>query len=99
MKLIAMVKHLKARSGSLARKHTRLLILDWLKLYKNYNNKTWELEVLSRRVSAWITNFDFLLAEKDKKLFRYLIKKSFQTNKIFKKPNQKSFFFLEKNMD
>ena len=67
------LRHLKARSGLLARKHARLLILDWLKLYKNYNNKTWELEVLSRRVSAWITNFDFLLAEKDKKFSDILL--------------------------
>ena len=64
------LRHLKARSGSLARKHARFLILEWLKLYENWNYKTWELEVLSRRVSAWVTNFDFLrIAYNEKKKY------------------------------
>ena len=91
------LRHLKARSGSLARKHARLLILDWLKLYKNYNNKTWELEVLSRRVSAWITNFDFLLAEKDKNFSDILLKNIFKQIKFLRNQTNKSYFsFLEK---
>ena len=91
------LRHLKARSGSLARKHARLLILDWLKLYKNYNNKTWELEVLSRRVSAWITNFDFLLAEKDKNFSDILLKNLFKQIKFLRNQTNKSYFsFLEK---
>ena len=91
------LRHLKARSGILARKHARLLILDWLKLYKNYNNKTWELEVLSRRVSAWITNFDFLLAEKDKNFSDILLKNLFKQIKFLRNQISKSYFsFLEK---
>ena len=91
------LRHLKARSGSLARKHARLLILEWLKLYKNYNNKTWELEILSRRVSAWITNFDFLLAEKDKKFSDILLKNIFKQIKFLRNQTNKSYFsFLEK---
>ena len=91
------LRHLKARSGSLARKHARLLILDWLKLYKNYNNKTWELVVLSRRVSAWITNFDFLLAEKDKNFSDILLKNLFKQIKFLRNQINKSYFsFLEK---
>ena len=91
------LRHLKARSGSLARKHARLLILDWLKLYKNYNNKTWELEVLSRRISAWITNFDFLLAEKDKNFSDILLKNLFKQIKFLRNQTNKSYFyFLEK---
>ena len=91
------LRHLKARSGSLARKHARLLILDWLKLYENYNYKTWELEVLSRRVSAWVTNFDFLLAEKDTNFSDILLKNLFKQIKFLRNQINKSYFsFLEK---
>ena len=91
------LRHLKARSGSLARKHARYLILDWLKLYANYNYKTWELEVLSRRVSAWVINFDFLLAEKDNNFSDILLKNLFKQIKFLRtQTNKKYFSFLEK---
>ena len=45
------LRHLKARSGHLARKHSKFLILEWIKRYENWHPKTWEVEILSRRVS------------------------------------------------
>ena len=88
------LRHLKARSGSLARKHARLLILEWLKLYENYNYKTWELEILSRRVSAWVTNFDFLLAEKDKNFSDTLLVNLFKQIKFLRSQTNKKYFSL-----
>ena len=88
------LRHLKARSGSLARKHARFLILEWLGHYKNYNYKTWELEVLSRRVSAWITNFDFLLAEKDKSFAEILLRNLFKQIKFLRTQTNNSYFAL-----
>ena len=91
------LRHLKARSGSLARKHARYLILEWLKLYENWDYTSWECEVLSRRVSAWVTNFDFLLAEKDKKFSEILLKNLFKQIKFLRNQTNKSLFYnLEK---
>jgi uncharacterized heparinase superfamily protein len=91
------LRHLKARSGSLARKHARFLILEWLKLYENWNYKTWELEVLSRRVSAWVTNFDFLLAEKDEKFSNTLLRNLFkQTKYLREQASNRYFSYIEK---
>ncbi len=59
------LRHLKARSGPLARKHARKLIMDWLNRNNKWNEKTWRLDILARRISSWTTNISFLLAEKD----------------------------------
>ncbi|PPR25649.1 MAG: hypothetical protein CFH34_01339 [Alphaproteobacteria bacterium MarineAlpha9_Bin4] len=59
------LRHLKARSGSLARKHARKLILDWLEKNSKWNEDTWKLDIVARRISSWTTNLSFLLAEQD----------------------------------
>ena len=71
--------------------------MEWIKLYKNWEYKSWELEILSRRVSAWITNFDFLLAEKDKEFSKILIHNLFkQIKHLRKQANSRYFNALEK---
>ena len=32
------------------------MILKWIETNKNYNDKTWDIETLSKRVIAWISN-------------------------------------------
>ena len=59
------LRHLKARSGPLARKHARILILNWLKKNSKWNETAWKLDILARRITSWTTNISFLLAEKD----------------------------------
>ncbi|MAK09301.1 MAG: hypothetical protein CML36_02300 [Rhodobacteraceae bacterium] len=86
------LRHLKARSGSLARKHARYLILEWLKIYENWDYTAWELEVLSRRISAWVTNYDFLLAEKDERFAEILFKNLFKQIKFLRNQTSKSLF-------
>ncbi len=94
------LRHLKARSGSLARKHARYLILEWLKLNKNWNIQTWDLEVLARRISAWVTNYDFLLAEEDELFSKILLENLFkQIKHLRKQANYKYFRSIKKNMD
>ena len=69
------LRHLKARSGPLARKHARKLITDWLKKNNKWNEKTWRLDIIARRISSWTTNMSFLLAEKDEE-FSLLLKEN-----------------------
>ena len=53
------LRHLKARSGSLARKHARYLILEWLKLYENWDYTAWFRKTgISNEVAAtFLHNF------------------------------------------
>ena len=69
------LRHLKAKSGSLARKHARYLIYNWLEINSKWNEESWELHILARRVSSWITNIGFLFAERDE-LFSLKLRKS-----------------------
>ena len=87
------LRHLKARSGHLARKHARYLILEWIKTNEKWNENTWEVEVLSRRVSSWLTNIDFLLAEKDEDFSAILKKNLFKQIKHLQSYAKKSYFF------
>jgi len=92
------LRHLKAKSGALARKHARKLIIDWLKKNSKWNESTWQLDILARRISSWTTNIGFLLAEKDE-VFALALKKNLQ--KQIKHLNlftsKKLFELLDKN--
>ncbi len=92
------LRHLKARSGPLARKHARKLILDWLKKNSKWNEKTWKLDILARRISAWTTNIGFLLAEKDQEfesILKFNLQKQIKHLNIF--TTKKFFNYLDKS--
>ena len=93
------LRHLKARSGHLARKHSKFLILEWIKRYENWHPKTWEVEILSRRVSAWISNIDFLLAEKEEEFSNIFKKNLFkQIKHLHLNANNRYFVSLSKKL-
>ena len=91
------LRHLKARSGSIARKHARHLILEWIQNNERWNEKSWEVEILSRRISSWVTNLDFLLAEKDES-FSHIFKRNIfkQIKHLNHYVNKKYFYSIEK---
>jgi len=35
---------------------TQSIIINWIKRNKNYETKSWEIDILSKRVIAWISN-------------------------------------------
>ena len=91
------LRHLKAKSGSLARKHARYLILDWINKFGEWEEEVWEPDILSRRVTSWISNLNFLLAEKDKNFSDLIIKSLLkQIKHLTRLSNKKYFNLLEK---
>ena len=94
------LRHLKARSGPLARKHARKLIMDWIKKNNKWNENTWRLDILARRISSWTTNISFLLAEKDEE-FTSMLKESLfkQIKHLNTFTNKKSLENLDKIYD
>ena len=69
------LRHLKARSGPLARKHAKFMINNWIIHNKNWCEKSWKLDVLARRISSWTSNMSFLLADKEEN-FSICLRKS-----------------------
>ena len=92
------LRHLKARSGSLARRHARYLISNWIEINNRWNEKSWQIDILARRVSSWITNIGFLLAEKDED-FSLKIRKSLlkQIKHLNNFSNRRYFASLDKD--
>ena len=92
------LRHLKAKSGSLARKQARYLIKNWVQNNKNWNEKSWEPYVLAKRISAWLTNIDFLLAEKDDE-FSLLLRRNLlkQIKHLISITSKKYFKFFQDN--
>ncbi len=39
-----------------SKKITQSIILKWINENKNYNNKNWEVDTLSKRIISWISN-------------------------------------------
>mgnify|MGYP001444674438 CR=1 FL=1 len=99
MNSFSWLRHLKARSGSLARKHARLLIINWLEFNNKWNEESWQLDILARRVSAWISNIGFLFAEKDE-AFSIKLRKSLlmQVRHLNNFSNKRYFSTLDKNL-
>ena len=71
------------------KKNTVQLILNsWIDKYYNYDNKSWEMTILAKRIIAWSSNSDITLYNSDneykKKFFLSVIK---QSNFLFKNVN------------
>ena len=63
-----------------SRSATQSILSGWINKYFNYNSKTWEINILAKRIIAWSSNADITLYKSDnnykKKFFSSLIKQS-----------------------
>ena len=61
-----------------SKKVTQNIILNWIKKNNKYNSKSWEIDVISKRIIAWISNSKLTYEESDssyKKKFNNIIQK------------------------
>ncbi len=61
-----------------SKKITQSIITNWIEKNKNFNNKSWEIDTLSRRIISWISNSKLTYedsSEKYKENFNFIIKK------------------------
>ena len=84
------LRHFKARDGRAARQHARLLINNWLKNgHDKWNDTSWKIDIIGRRISAWIAYAGMLQENADRKFienfFKSLTIQSQHLNKIIKK--------------
>ena len=72
-----------------SKKTTRSVILNWIEENQNYNKKNWRIDILSKRVIAWISNSKLTYedASQDfKENFNFILKK--QINHLINEINR-----------
>ena len=72
-----------------SKKITQSIILKWINENKNYNNKNWEVDTLSKRIISWISNSKLTYedASQDfKENFNFILKK--QINHLINEINR-----------
>jgi uncharacterized heparinase superfamily protein len=62
------LRHFKARDGKTSRQYARALISDWIRDGNDkYNPVSWKIDILGRRISAWISYSEMLKDGADRK--------------------------------
>ena len=72
-----------------SKKTTQSIILNWIKHNFKYNNKSWEFDLTSKRIIAWLSNHYLTYSESDneyKNQFSWIIQK--QTNHLINEINK-----------
>ena len=72
-----------------SKKITQSIIKNWIDQNENYNNKNWDIDILSKRVISWISNSKLTYDESSesyKKQFNFLIRK--QINHLINEINR-----------
>ena len=76
-----------------SKKITQSVILNWIEENNNYNKKNWEVDILSRRIIAWISNSKLTYEnseDKYKNKFNTIIQK--QINHLINEIEKSKFF-------
>src|SRR6056300_214181 len=66
-----------------SRKKTQKIVSDWITKNHKYNSRSWEFDLTSKRIIAWLSNHSLTLEQADKayqKIFNGMIQK--QTNHL-----------------
>lgn len=92
------LRHFKARDGRAARQHARALINNWFKNgHDKWNSTSWKIDIIGRRISAWIAYADLLQENADRKFienfFKAITIQSKHLNNIIKKYEHKPEIF------
>tara|TARA_Y100000590_G_scaffold200054_1_gene227229 strand:+ start:691 stop:2322 length:1632 start_codon:yes stop_codon:yes gene_type:complete len=76
-----------------SKKLTQSIILNWIENNENYNQKNWEIDILSKRIISWISNSKLVYEESTdqyKKKFNFIINK--QINHLINEINRSDLF-------
>jgi uncharacterized heparinase superfamily protein len=92
------LRHFKARDGRTSRQHARALISDWIRDgNEKYNPVSWKIDILGRRISAWIAYSEMLKEGADRKFlekfYKLLTTQSKHLSRIIQKNKNKAEVF------
>ena len=92
------LRHFKARDGKTSRQYARALISDWIRDGNDrYNPISWKIDILGRRISAWISYSEMLKEDADteflEKFYKLLTSQSKHLSRVIqKKKNEPEVF-------
>jgi len=65
------LRDLKVIANQTARVRARNLIIDWIESHTNIDPKPWRADLIGRRISAWLSNSEFLLKDSDTSFLKH----------------------------
>ena len=92
------LRHFKARDGRASRQYARSLITDWMQSGNNkFSPISWKIDILGRRISAWICYSEMIKEDADRKFLenfsKLLTAQSKHLSRIIKKYNEEPEVF------
>ena len=76
-----------------SKKNTQKIILEWIRKNFRYNSRSWEFDITSKRIIAWLSNHNLTFEDSDKEYrdqFNRMIQK--QTNHLMNEVNKSKQF-------
>ncbi|MEO1066239.1 MAG: heparinase II/III family protein [Pseudomonadota bacterium] len=68
------LKHLRAADTGVAKTQARVLVDDWIRMNGSYNAATWQVDLTSKRIIAWLCHSPLLLEGCDHTFYRRFMK-------------------------
>ena len=68
------LRHLRAADSALTRQNARALVADWISQEPRAPREAYDVEVLARRILAWITQSPLILETADRAFYRRFLK-------------------------
>ena len=77
-----------------SKKKTQKIISNWIEKNSKYNSKSWEFDLTSKRIIAWLSNHNLTIQESDKDYLNLLIKMiQKQTNHLMNEINNSKIIY------
>jgi uncharacterized heparinase superfamily protein len=68
------LRHLRAAESGIARANARALIDEWIRLHGRWHATAWRIDVLSRRIMAWLSQAPLVLTDADLQFYRRFLR-------------------------
>ena len=68
------LRHLRAADSAITRANARALVDEWLALHGAWHKQSWQPEIVSRRIVAWLTQATLILDDADLRFYRRFLR-------------------------
>ncbi len=68
------LRHLRAAESGITRANARALVDEWITLHGSFHPLSWQPEILSRRVVAWLSQAPLILHDADDRFYRRFLR-------------------------
>lgn len=68
------LRHLRAAEATLTRSIARILVQDWIESQNSWPSNSWRVDIVSRRILAWLSQAPLILHEADVGFYKQFIR-------------------------